>query len=103
MKSKSVLRLEWISLVYLALFVLAVLSPSLISKGYFGIDERHVEEFFIFIFGLVGIATFSFYERIMEKKDREHEDAKNEYDRARKELIESYKYIGSVNRKIEVL
>ncbi|MCR4278676.1 MAG: hypothetical protein NUV81_02095 [bacterium] len=103
MKMKSLLRLEWISLVYLVLFVLAVLSPSLVTKGYFGIDERHIEEFAIFLFGIVGMSTFSLYERIMEKKDKEHEDAKNEYERARRELVESYKYIGSINRKIEVL
>ncbi len=103
MKSKSLLRLEWISLVYLGLFVLAVLSPSLVSQGYFGVDERHIEELLIFIFGITGMITFSIYERVMERKDQEHEEAKNEYERARKELIESYKYIGSVNRKIEVL
>jgi len=103
MKMKSVMRLEWISIVYLALFVLAVLSPSLVTKGYFGIDERHIEEFAIFLFGIVGMGTFSVYERVMEKKDKEHEDAKNEYERARRELVESYKYIGSINRKIEVL
>lgn len=103
MKSKSAIRLEWISLIYLALFVFAVLSPSLVTRGYFGIDERHVEEAMIFLFGIVGMATFSVYERVMERKDQEHEDAKNEYERAKRELIESYKYIGSINRKMEVL
>ena len=105
MKDKGLwpVRLEWISLVYLALFVLAVLSPSLVTKNFFGIPERHVEEFLIFLFGVVGLATFSIYQRIMEKNEKEHEDAKSEYERARRELVESYKYIGSINRQIEVL
>lgn len=103
MKSGSLLRLEWISLVYLALFVLAVLSPSLVTRGIFGIDERHVEELMIFVFGIVGLATFSIYQRIMERKEKEHEDAKNEYERAKRELVESYRYIGAINRQIEVL
>lgn len=105
MKDKGLLpvRLEWISLVYLALFVLAVLSPSLITKNFFGIPERHVEEFLIFLFGVVGLATFSIYQRIMEKSEQEHEDAKSEYDRARHELVDSYKYIGNINRQMEVL
>jgi hypothetical protein len=105
MKDKGLLpvRLEWISLVYLALFVLAVLSPSLITKNFFGIPERHVEECFIFLFGLVGLATFSIYQRIMEKTEKEHEDAKSEYDRARHELVDSYRYIGNINRQMEVL
>lgn len=103
MKAASLVRLEWISLVYLAIFVLAILSPSLVTGPLFGIDERHVEEILIFTFGIVGLTTFSLYQRIMERKEKEHEDAKNEYDRAKRELVESYRYIGSINRQIEVL
>lgn len=103
MKQKSLWRLEWVSLVYLALFALAVLSPSLVERDMFGIDEKTVEEAFIFGFGLVGLATFGTYQRYMEKREREHEDAVNAYERAKRELVESYKYIGSINRKIEVL
>jgi hypothetical protein len=103
MKSGSLLRLEWISLVYLALFVLAVLSPSLVTRGILGIDERHVEEILIFAFGIVGLATFSIYQRLMERKEEEHEEAKSEYERAKRELVESYRYIGAINRQIEVL
>jgi hypothetical protein len=103
MRSRNLIRLEWISLVYLALFVFAVLSPSLVSRDYLGIDERHVEELLIFVFGIVGLGTFSIYQRIMERKEKEHEDAKNDYERAKRELVESYSYIGTINRKIELL
>lgn len=103
MKAKSLFRLEWISLVYLALFVLAVLSPSIVKQDFLWIQERHVEEIMIFIFGIVGLAIFSIYQRMMERHEREHENARNEYERVKRELVESYKYIGAVNRKIEVL
>lgn len=103
MRSRNLIRLEWISLVYLALFVFAVLSPSLVTKNYLGLDERHVEEVLIFLFGIVGLGTFSIYQRLMEKKEKEHESAKMDYERAKRELVESYSYIGSINRKIEVL
>lgn len=103
MKSGPLVRLEWISLVYLILFVLAVLSPSLVTRDVLGVDERHVEEILIFLFGIVGLSTFSLYQRLMERKEKEHENAKNEYDRAKRELVESYKYIGAINRQIEVL
>ncbi|MBI4138973.1 hypothetical protein HY479_02370 [Candidatus Uhrbacteria bacterium] len=101
--SERSIRVEWISLVYLAFFVLAVLSPSLVRSNWFGIEERHVEEVLIFLFGIVGLSIFSTYQRIMERHEREHEDAKNEYDRAKRELVESYKYIGAINRQIDVL
>jgi hypothetical protein len=84
-------RLEWISLVYLALFVLAVLSPSIVTTGHFGFSEKRIEEALIFIFGIVGLATFALYQGLIEKKEKEHEEAKGEYERAKRELIESYR------------
>lgn len=96
-------RLEWISFVYLAFFVLAVFSPSLFAKGYFGLSETLLEELTIFFFGVAGLITFTIYERIMEKRVQEEEKMRSDYHRAKHELIESYAYIGSINRKIEML
>lgn len=101
--ARPLIRLEWISLLYLALFVLAVLSPSMVRHGLAGISEEHVEELFIFVFGMTGLATFMIYERIMESKDREREDAVTTLDKTKRELASSYEYIGSVNRNIEAL
>ena len=103
MKRRWHLRVEWISLVYLTLFVLAVLSPSLVTGDILGVDQQYIEEMMIFVFGIVGLVIFSVYQRLMERKEQEHEDAKNEYDRAKRELVESYQYIGSVNRQLDVL
>ncbi len=96
-------RLEWISLVYLAFFVLAVLSPSLYTRSFFGVSEITLEELTIFTFGIAGLMTFTFYERYMERREKEQEYVQNEYQRAKAELMESYAYIGSINRKIELL
>jgi len=96
-------RLEWIYLVYLAFFVLAVMSPSLVTHDYLGVTQTHIEEFLIFGFGLAGLITFSIYERLMERRLEERDQALTESDRAKAELIESYQYIGSVNRQIDLL
>lgn len=96
-------RFEWISLVYLLFFVLAVLSPSIYTQGYFGLSEDTLEELTIFLFGLAGLVTFTGYERLMERREKEHEKAQMDYQKAKTELIESYAYIGSMNRKIELL
>lgn len=97
------LRLEWIYLVYLVCFALAVLSPSIYKRGYFGLSETVLEELTIFIFGLVGLLVFTTYGRLMEKREREQEQVQDEYLRVKSELIESYAYIGSMNRKLELL
>ncbi len=96
-------RLEWISLVYLLFFVLAVLSPSLFEQSYFGLSEDTLEEITIFLFGIAGIITFSLYERLMERREQEHKKAQDDYHKAKMELIESYTYIGALNRKLELL
>lgn len=96
-------RFEWISLLYLMFFVLAVLSPSIYTKGYLGLSEDTLEELTIFLFGLAGLVTFTGYERLMERREQEHEKAQMDYQKAKTELIESYAYIGSMNRKIELL
>lgn len=100
---KKTLKLEWISLVYLLCFVLAVLSPSIHAKDRFGLPEERLEELSIFLFGIAGLATFSVYERAMERREKEQQAVETGYARAKQELIESYAYIGSVNRKIELL
>lgn len=96
-------KFQWISIVYLLLFALAVFSPSMIQQGYFGIHEHHVEEALIFLFGLAGISIFMLYERLMEKKEKEHIAAQDACDRARRELVSSYQYIGSLNRQMDLL
>ena len=95
--------MEWIYLVYLVCFVLAVFSPSYYTRGYFGISETILEEFTIFIFGLAGLLIFMTYEKYMEKREAEQVQVEDEYMRLKSELIESYAYIGSMNRKLELL
>ncbi|MDO8617516.1 MAG: hypothetical protein Q7N87_01330 [Candidatus Uhrbacteria bacterium] len=103
MASKASARFEWISLVYLVFFALSVMSPSLIRHDYFGLAQTQLEELTIFIFGMAGIVTFSFYQRLMERREHERQQAENDFQKAQTELIESYAYIGSINRKIELL
>lgn len=96
-------RLEWISLLYLALFVLAILSPSFVTGDVLWFSEEQVEEMLIFLFGVTGLITFNVYERVMERKDHERDQAISDRDRVRRELVSSYEYIGAVNRRIEAL
>lgn len=100
---RKLLRLEWVSVLYLVLFVLAVLTPRLITRDWFGLEEVRIEEALIFFFGITGLVTFSLYERLMERREQEREAALRERDSARQELVSSYEYIGAVNRQIESL
>lgn len=96
-------HIEWISIIYLIFFVLAVLAPSIHTRSLFGLSETQLEELTIFLFGVAGLVTFTAYERLMERRDHEHKETDENLHKAKQELIESYAYIGSVNRKIELL
>ena len=100
---KQTKRFEGISLVYLVFFVLAVMAPSLVRRDYFGISQTVLEETFIFVMGLASLLTVVVYERMMEKRLLERDTATQNVERVTKELVESYKYIGSINRQLEVL
>ncbi|MFZ6015207.1 MAG: hypothetical protein ACOYUZ_02510 [Patescibacteria group bacterium] len=96
-------KFQWISIVYLLLFALAVFSPSLVKTNYFGIDERYIEESLIFLFGITGITIFMLYERMMERQEKEHDQILKSWEKAKKELVSSYQYIGTLNRKMEII
>jgi hypothetical protein len=95
--------IQWISFSYLVFFVIAVLSPSIYTRGYFGLSETVLEEITIFLFGLAGILTFTRYERYIEGREGEARQMEDSIQRTKTELVESYSYIGSVNRKIELV
>jgi hypothetical protein len=96
-------RIEWISVLYLALFVLAVLTPRIVQRSVFGFEEVQIEEALIFAFGITGLLTFSVYGKLVERRERERSEAYAERDRAKKELSSSYAYIGAINRQMDAL
>ena len=96
-------KFQWISLIYLILFVLAVFAPSLVTHPYFGLSEQYIEELLIFLFGVTGVVIFMFYEKLIKAKEDEDKQIKNNWKKTKGELLSSYQYIGSLNRKIDTL
>ncbi|MFA5129455.1 MAG: hypothetical protein WC477_00885 [Patescibacteria group bacterium] len=96
-------RFEWVSFIYLAFLVLAVLSPSMVRHNIFSIPEEQAEEILIFLFGATGLICFSMFEKWIDHKERERQSAMTDLDKARRELASSYEYIGAINRRIEAL
>jgi len=96
-------KFQWISLIYLILFVLAVFAPSLVTHPYFGLSEQYIEELLIFLFGVTGVVIFMFYEKLIKAKEDEDKQIKSNWKKTKGELLSSYQYIGSLNRKIDSL
>lgn len=92
--------MEWY---YLIIFILAVMVPRLVTEDIFGLSPEMVEEIIIFILGLIGFAFFltkRYQLRInIIEKEKEH----RKLQQTAKDLVESYSYIGEINRKMDLL
>ncbi|MEI8103790.1 MAG: hypothetical protein WCG84_02735 [Candidatus Moraniibacteriota bacterium] len=93
--------MQWM---YLILFALAIMTPSVIvQRDYLWIGQESLEGLIIFLLGVIGFSFFYFQERSLRK----HLDEKKKYQReavdASRDLVQSYSYIGEVNRQLEML
>lgn len=89
---------------YLIIFIVAVMIPDIIhSKDRFGLPHERIEELAIFLLGMLGFLAFIFKERQLKIQQREREKGQQKLQQTAKDLIESYNYIGEINRKMDML
>lgn len=89
--------------IFAVLFAIAVLIPDIIrGNAYFLVEER-AEEAAIFVLGSIAFLTFIRNERKIAFQKSEKEKAQKKMSQTVKDLVDSYSYIGEVNRKIDML
>lgn len=88
---------------YLIIFVIAVLAPDIIRREFYFLSETRAEELLIFVLGAVAFLFSAWQERqlVLQKKEKQKDQKKIE--QTIKDLVESYSYIGEVNRKMDIL
>ncbi|MFA6973715.1 MAG: hypothetical protein WC238_03195 [Parcubacteria group bacterium] len=90
--------------IYLFLFIVAVLVPDLLEGRTFAfLSENRLEELAIFVLGMAGFLIFIFKEHQLSLREDENVKDKKKLFRATKDLVDSYSYIGEVNRKMEIV
>jgi hypothetical protein len=89
--------------IFAILFAVAVMIPDVIRGGISFLVEERVEEVAIFILGSVAFLTFIQNERRIVFQKKEKEKTQKKMDQAVKDLVDSYSYIGEVNRKMDIL
>jgi len=89
--------------IYLAVFILMVLTPGIIKNPIFLLSEENVEEVAIFLLGIIGFLIFNYREKQLFFNLREKWKVQKEATEASKDLTHSYSYIGEINRKLEIL
>ncbi|MCX6761870.1 MAG: hypothetical protein NTY33_03480 [Candidatus Moranbacteria bacterium] len=77
--------------------------PDIIRGDVYFLAEERAEEVAIFILGSIAFLTFIQNERRMAIQKKEKERTQKKMDQAVKDLVDSYSYIGEVNRKMDIL
>lgn len=88
---------------YLVIFVIAVLIPEIFRKDYFGLPHERIEELAIFLLGMIGFLFFILKEHQLAIQEKEKKREQRRLQQTARDLIESYSYIGEINRKMDLL
>ena len=89
--------------IFFAFFIVGVLIPDIVRNDWGPLSEERLEEIAIFCLGAVGFFIFIAKEKqlFFEKERRKEKEAR--LDKTGKDLLQSYSYIGEVNRKMDIL
>ena len=89
--------------IYLIIFIIAVLSPDIIKGSFYFLSEKRAEELLIFILGILGFLFFMWQDHQLFIQKKEKKRDKKKINQTIRDLVESYSYIGEVNRKMDIL
>jgi len=89
--------------IYLAVFILMVLTPGIVKCPVFSLNEENTEEIVIFLLGIIGFLIFNYKENQLSFNLKEKQKVQKEATETSKDLAHSYSYIGEINRKLEIL
>lgn len=90
-------------LVYLALFLFAVLTPEVVTGSILFVPEELIESVLVFLFGSTGFFIYFAKEKALIRHIREKLQLQQEKHDITRDLSDSYSYIGETNRKMDVL
>ncbi len=88
---------------YLILFVCMIVTPEFIRDGTLFFNEDDFESLLIFCFGMVGLLLYLGKESAFLRAVREKLSLQQETNQIRKDLSQSYSYIGEMNRRIDIV
>lgn len=88
---------------FLVIFIIAVLVPDIVRSDLYFLSETRLEESLIFLLGMSGFLIFIFKEHQLQIQQKEKEKSQKRLTQTAKDLVDSYSYIGEVNRKMDIL
>jgi len=89
--------------IFFIIFIFAVLIPDIIRGPISYLTEERAEEVAIFLMGAIAFLVFIRNELQLTFHKKEKEKDEKKINQTVKDLVESYSYIGEVNRKMDIL
>jgi hypothetical protein len=89
--------------IFAIIFSIAIMIPDIIRGNISVLAEERAEETAIFLLGSVAFLAFVQNERRIAFQKKEKANSQKQMNQAMKDLIDSYSYIGEVNRKMDIL
>lgn len=89
--------------IYLTFFILAILTPILVTHGYALLPEESLEGLIIMFLGMISFFIYLAKEQALFQLIRERLSLQKTTNIIQRDLSESYSYIGSMNRKQEIV
>lgn len=89
--------------IYLALFILAILTPGFINREFSLLREDDAESLLILGFGLFGLVLYFAKEKALLRVFREKLHLQKQANIITRDLSDSYSYIGEMNRKLDIV
>ncbi len=94
---------RFVKAIYVLLFLALVLQPHFIQGHIFSVPEAYAQSIAILILLEIGYVIHSLHRREVEKEQRKRTQAETELHFSSEKLNDSYRYIGSVNRRLTLL
>jgi len=88
---------------FLIIFIVAVMVPDIIHVDIFGLPHEKIDELAIFLLGMFGFLFFILKEHQLAVQQKDKEREQRRLQQTAKDLVESYSYIGEINRKMDIL
>jgi hypothetical protein len=89
--------------IYIIIFILAVLTPEMVTHDIGPIGQERVETLIIFGLGVISFLAVLLKERQLSRSRNEKTEIQKESNKIFKDLKDSYSYIGEINRKLDIL
>jgi len=77
--------------------------PGVVQESIFGLPEEKIEQLVLFVLGLFSFSMFLARKYQLRRQKEEKEKEKRKLQQTAKDLVESYSYIGEINRKMDML